>query len=98
MIRFVLGLFAILVAFALIRSLLEPVVKAVVALLAPAPENRNSTGAGPGSPSQQPSNELKRDPVCGTFVAPELAVTQEIRGRLVHFCSAKCRDEYARRA
>ena len=97
MIRFVLGLFAILVAFALIRSLLEPVVKAVVALLAPAPENRNSPGVSPGSSSQQPSNELKRDPVCGTFVAPELAVTQEIRGQLVHFCSAKCRDEYARR-
>ena len=98
MIRFLLGLFAILAAFVLIRSLLEPVVKAVAALLAPAPGPHTSAGASPSSSSQQPSNELKRDPVCGTFVAPELAVTQQIRGQVIHFCSAKCRDEYARRA
>ena len=95
MIRFLLGLFAILAAFVLIRSLLEPVVKAVAALLAPA---NPSAGANSRPSSQQPSSELKRDPVCGTFVAPELAVTQQIRGQVIHFCSAKCRDEYARRA
>jgi YHS domain-containing protein len=94
-IRLFLGLIAILVAFALIRSLLEPVVKALVALLTPASAAHTSAGVRPES--QHPSNELKRDPVCGTFVAAELAVTQQSGGQLIHFCSAKCRDEYARR-
>ncbi len=89
--RFLLSLFAILAAFLLLRSLLEPVIKAVVALLAPAPP-RPETGSTPRS------GELKKDPVCGTFVAPELAITQTFKGQTLHFCSKKCRDEYARTA
>ena len=89
--RLLFGLFALILAFVLIRSLLEPVVKAIVALLAP-PAHTQSASA------PQRAGELKKDPVCGTFVAPELAVTKKFNGEIVHFCSEKCRDEYARRA
>ncbi|GEM_PF-1139907 len=94
--RFLLGLIAILAAFILLRSLLEPVVKAMVALLTPPAATHTAAGVRPGAAPR--ASELKKDPVCGTFVAPELAVTQEIRGQIVHFCSPKCRDEYTRRA
>jgi YHS domain-containing protein len=40
---------------------------------------------------------MVRDPVCGTFVLPERAVTLAERGQAVHFCSASCRDKYRRR-
>ena len=91
--RFLAILIAILAAFLLLRSLLTPVVQALVALLAPAqpPAREPAPQTPPGR-----SSELKKDPVCGTFVAPELAVKEKFKGEIVHFCSAKCRDEYAR--
>jgi len=92
--RFIAILISIVAAFLLLRSLLTPLIKALVALLAPEP------GPSPASaPEAKPAaGELKKDPVCGTFVSPELAVTQTIKGQTLHFCSQKCRDEYARSA
>jgi YHS domain-containing protein len=37
---------------------------------------------------------MVRDPVCGTFVVPERALTLMDRGRQMHFCSTRCRDEF----
>ena len=38
--------------------------------------------------------EMARDPVCGTFVVPDQAISVPgARGRL-YFCSATCRDKY----
>jgi YHS domain-containing protein len=90
--RFILALFAILVAFLLLRSLLTPLVNAVVALLSPSPSPPSTTE------TPKPAAELKRDPVCGAFIAPELAVIDQHKGQAVHFCSKKCRDEYFRTA
>ena len=90
--RFLVILIAILAAFVLLRSLLAPLVNAVVALLAPSPS------PPPSRVAAKPSSELKKDPVCGTFVAPELAVVEKLKGQTVHFCSKKCRDEYLRTA
>src|SRR5438128_2231337 len=42
----------------------------------------------------QAGGELKKDPVCGTYVSPAVAITSTIGGRLVHFCSKECRDKY----
>ena len=39
---------------------------------------------------------LVRDPICGTHIAESLAIPLRDRGELVHFCSTRCRDEYAR--
>jgi YHS domain-containing protein len=38
--------------------------------------------------------ELKKDPVCGTYVSTALAVTRTVNGELIHFCSKECRDRY----
>ncbi len=38
--------------------------------------------------------QMVRDPVCGTFVLPERAVTVTEGGRQVFFCSSECRDKY----
>ena len=38
--------------------------------------------------------ELKRDPVCGTFVATSTPFKKIVRGDTIHFCSADCRDKY----
>jgi YHS domain-containing protein len=49
-------------------------------------------------PAQGPvvvaGGELKKDPVCGTYVSTSLAVTRTIKGELVYFCSPECRDKF----
>lgn len=38
---------------------------------------------------------LQRDPVCATYISPEISYKLEQSGRIVHFCSAECRALYA---
>ncbi len=46
------------------------------------------------SPAPAPlgTRDLVRDPVCGTFVARDRAITTAIGGESRFFCSAACRD------
>ena len=42
-----------------------------------------------------PSAEsLKRDPVCGTFIAASSSVQKTVGGETFYFCSAACRDKF----
>jgi len=44
-------------------------------------------------PAAGPSGvEMVRDRVCNTFLPRERAVTANVGGREMHFCSAACRD------
>ena len=40
---------------------------------------------------------MARDPVCGTFVLPERAVSLSDGRQHVYFCSTACRDKYRAR-
>ena len=54
-----------------------------------------SAGARRTTASGEPrAVKLVRDPVCGTYVSPDTAISD---GR-EYFCSEKCRDEYRARA
>ena len=46
------------------------------------------------SPPVSTGGELKKDPVCGTYVSEDTAVIKRINGETVHFCSPACRDKY----
>jgi YHS domain-containing protein len=48
----------------------------------------------PDRPAPPGGGELKRDPVCGTFVAAGSGITKVIDGQAIHFCSTACRDKY----
>jgi hypothetical protein len=59
-----------------------------------------------GVTKQQPPHDMRaperpvpmvRDPVCGTFVLPDRAVTLSDGRQRVHFCSIACRDKYRSR-
>jgi len=45
-------------------------------------------------PPVSSGGELKKDPVCGTYVSADASVTKRINGQTVHFCSPACRDKY----
>ena len=53
-------------------------------------------GQEPGKSS--PAVRLYRDPVCGTYVSPEISLKLEKSGHIMHFCSADCRERYGRTA
>jgi len=46
------------------------------------------------APPVSAGGELKKDPVCGTYVSADTSVTKRIDGHTVYFCSPTCRDKY----
>jgi YHS domain-containing protein len=50
----------------------------------------------PAPPTIQPGGELKKDPVCGTYVSTAASLTRTVNGQIVHFCSKACSDRYGR--
>jgi len=59
------------------------------------------SAAGGGGPratkGRTPAVRLVRDPVCGTHVAPNAALSLSAGGTTHYFCSEKCRAEYRTR-
>lgn len=58
-----------------------------------------STSVPQSRPRQAPppvsaGGELKKDPVCGTYVSTVGSVSQKVNGQFVYFCSTACRDKY----
>jgi YHS domain-containing protein len=48
----------------------------------------------PQTKQSQSGGELKKDPVCGTFVATASSVKSTVNGEVIHFCSTTCREKY----
>ena len=45
-------------------------------------------------PQYRRAEKVKRDPVCGTYVAASGAIIRNVKGQPVYFCSPACRDKY----
>lgn len=54
-------------------------------------------GSRRGSTNVPQSVPMVRDPVCGTFVLPDRAVSLVSGRDRLYFCSAACRDKYQAR-
>ena len=46
------------------------------------------------APVVSPGGELKKDPVCGTYVSVAASVTRTVNGKVLHFCSKDCSEKY----
>ena len=46
------------------------------------------------APEVPAAGELKKDPVCGTYVSTAASITRTVGGQVMHFCSKECRDKY----
>ena len=75
-----------LIFFLLLRSILR-------SIFAP-PRNVPRPTAPPQEPTVVAGGELKKDPVCGTYISTSLAVTRKVKGEVVYFCSNECRDKF----
>jgi YHS domain-containing protein len=50
--------------------------------------------APPPAPTVVAGGELKKDPVCGTYVSTSLGFTRTVKGEVMYFCSKECRDKF----
>jgi YHS domain-containing protein len=97
MFRFILILLATVLLITFLRSVVGLILRAFAEMIGGAPA-QSAGGAGRTSvrpPSVPTGGELKRDPVCGTYIGEAASVKKTVRGEVVHFCSAACRDKYA---
>ena len=87
MMRFVfLRLIPLLLLFWLLRGILRSILSGWSSEVTATPRRP--------MPTVSPGGELKKDPVCGTYVSPEVSVSTRTKGETVYFCSAACRDKY----
>jgi len=89
MVRAVFYIFLALILISLLRSILGIVGKGFASLFNPDSDSRASAGSEP-----RKAGELKRDPVCGTYVSTATSVKKTVDGQVVHFCSAGCSEKY----
>ena len=72
--------------FTLVRSILRTLF-----------QSRRTPSAPPQSQAAPPiaaGGELKKDPVCGTYVSTQTSLSRKVNGELLYFCSDECRDKY----
>jgi YHS domain-containing protein len=56
--------------------------------------NRRAAAPRPRPRDVPAIGELKKDPVCGTYVSAAASITRTIDGKTVHFCSEDCLRKY----
>jgi YHS domain-containing protein len=83
MYRVILDFLPYLLLFLFLRSLLGSFLS-----------NRRRCASASRQAPIQSGGELKKDPVCGTYVSVTASFTRSMNGQVVHFCSKECRDRY----
>ncbi|MEQ1885877.1 MAG: YHS domain-containing protein [Bryobacteraceae bacterium] len=58
------------------------------------PQASSPTTSGPLRPTAPAPSELRKDPVCGTFVSTATALQKTTGGNTYYFCSPQCRDQF----
>lgn len=86
-VRFILFALALVFIISFLRSIVGLIGKAVSGLTEPEQKaaDRRSPPAG---------GELKKDPVCGTYVSTSTPLRKTVDGETVYFCSQGCLDKY----
>ncbi len=95
MFRYLFQLIALLLFFAIARSVITWVMRTLVqgfrTTTAQTPPARSSGS----SEVMTSAGDLYRDPVCGTFVPANTAYARTVNGEKHYFCSANCRDQFS---
>jgi len=79
----------LLVLFVFVRALLRSLFSGFRQAGSGAKLDSRRPPAGPAG------GELKKDPVCGTYVAAVNSPSATVNGEVFYFCSPECRDKYA---
>jgi YHS domain-containing protein len=94
MFRFLFQFVALLIFFAVARTVLTWIVRTVLGSFR-ASSQQAQRGPEPRRDQVMASGgELQKDPVCGTFVPVSSKWTRVVSGETVYFCSADCRERF----
>jgi YHS domain-containing protein len=93
MIRALAYLIATVLVIGVLRSIIGIVLKGFADLFHP-PEQNPSSQKVPRTPVVPAGGELKKDPVCGTFISTSTAIQKKAGGETYYFCSTECRDKF----
>jgi YHS domain-containing protein len=89
-----LWLITFIVVVGVARSVLRIIFKGLADLFNPASSPGPASGAAPRSANLPTSDALKKDPVCGTFIAASTSMHKTVGGQTYYFCSVECRDKF----
>jgi YHS domain-containing protein len=87
MVRTVLYLLLAVFLIALVRGIIGVLTKGVAGLFEDGQRRSAQAKGGFGG-------ELKQDPVCGTYVSTNAALSKTVAGTTHYFCSPACRDRF----
>ncbi|MDQ6699938.1 MAG: hypothetical protein M3Z36_07115 [Acidobacteriota bacterium] len=94
--RFAFFIIRLLVIFGLLRYAIGFMVKLIGGAMRsaqfPAQQQPANSRSSEGMPTS--AGELRKDPVCGTFIPVGTSLKKTVNGETVHFCSADCRDKF----
>ena len=91
MIRLIVIMLGSILLISVVRSIIGIIMKGFAEMVGGGAANRTA----PRAETQVPvGGELKRDPVCGTYVSTTSSVKKTVGGQVLHFCSAECRDKH----
>jgi len=88
LLRTILYAIVAVMAISLLRSVIGIVAKGFHDFVNPAPPG------APRRPTVESGGELKRDPVCGTFISTASALQKKVGGEVYYFCSEECRGKF----
>lgn len=88
MLRAILYAIVAVLAISMLRSVIGIVAKSFHDFVNPAQPQQ------PRRPSVQAGGELKRDPVCGTFISTATALHKKVGKEVYYFCSEECREKF----
>ena len=94
MMRAIVEFVVMMLAFAVLRAVISAISKGTSGGSA---RSAQAPSAGPRSAPKtdlKSGSELRRDPVCGTYVAVDSSLHRNYGGLTEYFCSQKCLDRY----
>ena len=78
-----------------VRSMLGIILRGFSEMLRSNVASKSAPKFRPTVPPTVPlTGELKKDPVCGTYISAATSMRQTVQGQTFYFCSTQCRDKY----
>ena len=95
MLRLIAAILASIFAISILRSVIGLIMKAFGNMVGPNLAKTSHGQPQPSSSATPVAGELKKDPVCGTYVLAATAVKKTSGGQTLYFCSTECRDKHS---
>jgi YHS domain-containing protein len=92
MFRALFYMILLVIGISVVRAVLETIGKLFSSFTSQA--GPSPAPAGPKPTRAEIKGELKKDPVCGTFISTATAFQKAVGGQTYYFCSQQCRDKF----